>query len=228
MAISEACKFEIEENVDKACEEHGISKKEAFKALQTFYNKIGVPITFNTIKTKYYRAKDTGKKVSNETHDKPARKHTKPEAKKQLKDVAKAIVTGQISDDDIKVVDNAIAEAIKTGRSAKRVGSSTAAAVGRKPKRKGGENRKPIDNFYRLNNQFKIVMDGLTLWADGAMKPTSQDEAQCAKAILAKAASLIIQFARLGIDIEGINETFVKGDLNNAKKKHTQRRIDSG
>ena len=36
MAISEACKYEIEEDVDKACEKQGISKKEAFEALYDF------------------------------------------------------------------------------------------------------------------------------------------------------------------------------------------------
>ena len=51
MAISEACKYEIEDTVDVACEEKGISKTEAFKIMQKFYNSIGVPIKFGTVKT---------------------------------------------------------------------------------------------------------------------------------------------------------------------------------
>jgi len=68
MAISEACKYEIEESVDKACEEQSISKTEAFEALEKFYNSIGVPIKFSTIKRKYYRAKE--EKVTNVTPNK--------------------------------------------------------------------------------------------------------------------------------------------------------------
>jgi hypothetical protein len=66
MAISEACQFEIEEDVDKACEQTGVSKKEAFETLKTFYNKIGIEIKFSTIKSKYYRAKE---KVANATSE---------------------------------------------------------------------------------------------------------------------------------------------------------------
>ena len=64
MAISEACKYEIEENVDAACQEKGIPKVDAFRALQTFYNGIGVAITFSAVKSNYYRAK---KEVANAT-----------------------------------------------------------------------------------------------------------------------------------------------------------------
>lgn len=225
MAISEACRYEIEENVDKQCEQHGISKKEAFQALQTFYNKIGVDITFEGIKTKYYRAKKPDEKVSNATPAKPARKHTKPEAKKQLKNAINIITSGKASDDDIKSVGKAIAKTIKSGQSATRVGTDITTAIKQKRRdsAKGGEPRvKPIDNFYRLNNTMKTAIDGLTLWADGQMKPTSADEADYAKAILAKAANFIIQFARLGIDIDGVNEIFVKGKTDQEKNEHLQ------
>ena len=47
MTISEACKFEIEDSVDTACDKSGISKTEAFQALEKFYNSIGVKITFS-------------------------------------------------------------------------------------------------------------------------------------------------------------------------------------
>ena len=88
---------------------------------------IGVKISFSAIKSKYYRAKE-GERVANATPDNRPRKHTKPEAKKQLGGMAAAIAGGEVSDDDIKIVDQAIAKAIKTGAAAKRVGASIAAA----------------------------------------------------------------------------------------------------
>ena len=127
-----------------------------------------------------------------------------------------------MSDDDIKAVDYAIAKAIKTGKAARRVGASTASAVGTPIKKKGGAKKKSIDNFYRLNRHMKACIDGMTAWADGQMKPTSEDEALEARAILAKAASFMLQFARLGIDMEGIHDTFVKGDYENEKKQRNQ------
>lgn len=226
MAISEACKYEIEENVDKACEEKSISKKQAFEDLEKFYNSIGVRIKFKGIETKYYRTKREKEKPSNEGSGKPVRTQTKPEVKIQLAKTAEAIKKGEVSDDDIKGVDNAIASAIKTGKSARRVGASTAAAVGTKRRVKGGGKSKPIDNYYRLNNHMKACIDGMTAWADGQMKPMSRDEVAEAKAILAKAASFIIQFARLGIDIEGIYETFYRKDYENENKKPNQARLD--
>ena len=229
MAISEACKYEIEEDVDKACEKKGVSKKEAFEALETFYNKIGVEITFSAVKGKYYRAKSEKKEVTNVTPDKPPRKHTKPDIKNALKNTAEAIAKGEVSDDDIKQVDFAIAKAIKTGKAARRVGVSTANAVRTNRKVKGGfTEAKPIDNFYRLNRHMKACIDGMTAWADGQIEPTSKDEALEARAILAKAASFMLQFARLGIDMEGIYDTFVKGDYKNAKKKRDKIGFDPG
>jgi hypothetical protein len=224
VAISEACKYEIEENVDKACENKGVSKSEAFKDLQKFYNKIGVEITFGSIKTKYYKAKKE-KEVSNETIHKPMKKHTKPEVKKQLKVVAKEAADGKISDDDMKILDSATAKAITEGKAAVRVGTATATAVKRENKKKQKTKRKEVDNFKRLNNHLKTSLDGLTIWADGQMHPESEDEAECARAILAKGTYLIIQYARLGTDIQGIYDTFIQGENENERQEFDQPRI---
>jgi len=67
MAISEACKYEIEESVDTACEKEGISKNEAFRSLQEMYESIGIMITFSAVKGKYHRAKK--EKVTNVTFE---------------------------------------------------------------------------------------------------------------------------------------------------------------
>jgi len=80
----------------------------------------------------------------------------------------------------------------------------------------------PIDNFKRLNNHMKATIDGLTLFSEGTMMPETEDEAEYAKAILAKAANFIIQYARLGADIEGIYNTFVKGDADKIRKEYRQ------
>ena len=50
--------------------------------------------------------------------------------------MAAAIRDGEVSDDDIKVVDQACAKAIKTGKAPKRVGASTAALIGKRPKKR--------------------------------------------------------------------------------------------
>ena len=87
------------------------------------------------------------------------------------------------------------------------------------PKKKGDpKDPKPIDNFKRLNNHMKAAIDGLTLFAEGTMTPETEDEAEYAKAILAKAANFIIQYARLGADVQGIYETFIKPDESEKRK----------
>lgn len=65
MAISDICELEVKELVEKAVLD-GKSFQEAFAWLQRIYeNSLHKPVSKDTIKTKYYRAK----KVSNETAD---------------------------------------------------------------------------------------------------------------------------------------------------------------
>ena len=71
---------------------------------------------------------------------------------------------------------------------------------------------KEIDNFDRLRKSVRYTIEGLTAWADKRMKPESEDEAIAAKAILGSAANMIVQFSRLGVDVEGILNTFVQGN----------------
>jgi hypothetical protein len=156
--------------------------------------------------------------------EKPLRKQTVPEVKKQLVKVVKEIKSAKVSDDDIKKLDIVIATAITEGTSAVRVGTATATAVKNATKKKGGVEPKPIDNFKKLNNHMKAAIDGLTLFAEGTMEPETEDEAEYAKAILAKAANFIIQYARLGADIEGILNTFVEGETNDSNEKYNRLR----
>ncbi len=56
MAINEACKFEIKEEVDKAILENRVSQAEALRGMQRFYKAIGLEVKFSTLKSKYHRA----------------------------------------------------------------------------------------------------------------------------------------------------------------------------
>jgi hypothetical protein len=57
MAISEACKWEIKEEVDQMVDRgDAATKSEAFDAMVEFYRTIGIEIKKKTIETKYYRA----------------------------------------------------------------------------------------------------------------------------------------------------------------------------
>lgn len=74
MAISEACKFEIKEEVDCMLENGDAStKSDAFKAMVNFYKTIGIEVKENTIRSKYHRAK----KVANATIDSTNSNNTK-------------------------------------------------------------------------------------------------------------------------------------------------------
>lgn len=67
MAISEACKFEIRDEVDKMITEKKVdTKAEAFQKMREFYKSIGVEIKEDTIKRKYYRAQDEVTNVTSE------------------------------------------------------------------------------------------------------------------------------------------------------------------
>jgi hypothetical protein len=161
MAISEACKFEIEESVDKACEENKISKSEAFRALETFYNKIGVTIKFSTIRQKYYRAKKDKEIVTNVTSDKPARKHTKPEAKIQLNSLKKAVKTDKVSDDDIKDIMDTVADQVEQGKVSPRVLSKSKTTFKKAARDYGPPRVNRDSDIIKMVNSFHSFLDKL-------------------------------------------------------------------
>lgn len=72
MAISEVCKFEVKEEVDKAILENRVSQAEALRGMKRFYESIGLEVKFETLRTKYNRAKN----VSNETKKSKATENT--------------------------------------------------------------------------------------------------------------------------------------------------------
>lgn len=142
----------------------------------------------------------------------------------QLSEVVKQVKTGNVSDDDLKKLGDAIADTIDKGTSAMRVGTRVATAIkaaNKRNRKRRPIEPKPINNFYRLKKHIHSTIEGITFWADGTMKPETEDEAECAKIILAGAANMIIQFARLGIDVQGIYETFIQGDqINESREKN--------
>jgi hypothetical protein len=174
------------------------------------------------------RARQVYKNRISRSHDQPAkkqRKQTDIETKKQLRTVAAEIKSGNVSDDDVKILDNSIATAINEGTVAVRTGTAITTAVKRANKKRKGVTVKEVDNFKRLDNNLKIAIDGLTAWADDQMQPENEVEKEHALAILAKGANLIIQFARLGADILGIHDTFIQGDYE--KKQCNKLRVIS-
>ena len=64
MAISEVCKFEVKEELDRLCQDKGISRNEASKELATFYKEVvGVEVDWQTVKKKDQRARGVGTNV---------------------------------------------------------------------------------------------------------------------------------------------------------------------
>lgn len=222
MAIRDACELYIEQEIDSGLEE-GKKPYAIGKDLSVWIEKLfEVKMNPKTIEKRAQRLENKNK--TNVLNRKPMKKHTKKEVKLQLEDVAKYIKSADVADDDIKKLDLAISTVISNGTAAVRVGTATATAVKKATKKKGGTEPKPIDNFKKLNNCMKQAIDGLTLFAEGTMKPETEDEAEYAKAILAKAANFITQYARLGADIQGILYTFVEGETNDDNEKYNQLR----
>ena len=69
---------------------------------------------------------------------------------------------------------------------------------------------KRIDKFEELRKSVRRTIDGLTAWADRRMIPETEDEAIAAKAIMASGANMVLQYSRLGLDIEGTFQTFIE------------------
>jgi hypothetical protein len=155
---------------------------------------------------------------------KPGQKKTKREKKEHVSQIIEGIEKGEISEDDVKDIIDTAAAGIKSEVYAVSVGTKIQPAIKtvRQIKKKKDREPKPIDNFDRLHKLGLKYIEGLQLWADGAMKPDSSDEAACAKGILMGGASCIVQLSRLGIDVVDVYETFMKGkeeDENEIRKK---------
>jgi len=162
-------------------------------------------------------------KTAMETHStsKPTKSHTKPEVKIQLNGVAVEIKDGGVSDDDAKVLADAIAEQITTGKMAARVGSRLETAAKKNRKKRKGVKPKEIDNYRKLWDHVLASCDGLRALAEGIIPtPQLEEEAEAAIGIKSALPDLCLQLARLGVDLIEINEVYYKqGETNNGSRK---------
>jgi hypothetical protein len=195
----------------KYCKETGYNENTPYR----WFEKYNMPIT---------KTRDMSSVSKKLEIDKPLRIHTKPDDKIQLNEIKEKIQENSFSDDDLKDVSDTIAEKVTSGQSGIRVGSKMATAIKKQTKSKAQITPKEIDNFDRLRKHSNSHIEGLTFWADGTMKPENELEIGCAKSILAGAANCIIQYARLGIDVQGIYQTLIegKGKSNNELKKENE------
>jgi hypothetical protein len=90
------------------CEEAGYHRATPYR----WFEKYGLPITI---------IPPALPSVAKATTDKPLKKHTKHELKKQLAEIGQAIKEGKVSDDDIQKVSRDIGEAMKTQVASPRV-----------------------------------------------------------------------------------------------------------
>ena len=98
----------------------------------------------------------------------------------------------------------------------------------KKSMKKGGEKEsKPVDNFYRLSRNALVLMEGLTFFADQTMIPETKDETIYAKMVVDNGFNIIIQYARLGIDIEAVVETFYKEYYDGKERPENNLKIDT-
>ena len=141
--------------------------------------------------------------VAHATPDNPPKKHTNQDTKIQLWSVVEEIKQGAVSDDDIKIVGDAIADSITSGKAAVRVGTKVETAV-KKQRRstvKRGKKKDLVSNLERLSKHVLSAAEGLTFLADGEIEPEHEDDQTYFKIIRKAAPTIILQYARLGIDV---------------------------
>jgi len=226
LAKQQACQLFIEQEIEKGLKE-GKTKYSIGKEIVGLIKKyFEADVKPHTIEQRAHRVEEKiltnvsseQKEISRDTEPEEKRK---PETKIQLEDVAGKIQKGEVSDDDIKEMADAIADVIESGKSAPRVGAKVATAVKQSLKKKwnGKEDKKQNDNFLRLHRLALSFQEGLQFWADGTMRPEGKNEAQYAQGVRMASTSIITNYARLGIDVKNIYETFYEGRNENEGPK---------
>lgn len=77
-----------------------------------------------------------------------------------------------------------------------------------------------LNNFQALQKSARFLAEGLRSWADGAIKPQSDQEVKAAQAIKETAADIIAQYARLDVDVKGIYETESQDRITQKERTH--------
>ncbi len=214
LAKQQTCQLFVEQEIEKGLAEgksHREIGRELSKEVQKTFLAVIDPHTISVRADRMAREKKA-QSATNVAVGKPAKPRTKPDTKKRILEVAQEIKKGTVSDDDAKIVGDALADGIAEGTLQPRVGTKTATAV-TKAFKKGAPPRKKKepDTFYKLSRLALSFQEGLQFWADQTIKPETKDEVQYARVVRAASTSIITNYARLGIDVVGIYDTFYKG-----------------
>lgn len=67
-----------------------------------------------------------------------------------------------------------------------------------------------LPSFKKIKEHAQEAAKGLWAWNEGLIKPETEDEAICARIVRTASASIIVQYARLGVDVVGIYNDFLK------------------
>ena len=209
MANSEACQVWIDQRIEEE-QEIGTPHAEIGRIVgQEIMKYFKVKIEARSLEQQSRRASATTVATP-----KPPKKQTKPDTKSQLEEVAKEIAVGNVSDDDTKMVGDAIAKAITTGKSSTRVGSRVETAVKKKRKTsaKGGITKNNKTRVEKLANLTTTFMDELTFLADGEIQPEGEDDQAYFQVIRKAGPNIITQYARLGINVVKAAEFAISGE----------------
>jgi hypothetical protein len=72
--------------------------------------------------------------------------------------------------------------------------------------------------FRQLWKHILAVSEGLEKWANGSLKPVTEDDVISVKGVMAALPFLCMQAARIGVDLEKIHETFEREKVGFNKK----------
>lgn len=205
--LTDADLFRCIEAVDKRKQRGGDRKSEQVKsktsieAIDSVSSAEETARIVGTSKAKVERARSVLDHGDEETKEQVLR------GEKSIHRAYTEIKAGNVSDDDQKLLADAIAENVASGKSATRVGSRVETAVKKRRKQAGKSFPKEIKtNLERLKNTTLSCAEGLTFLADGTIKPESEDDNTCFQIIRRALPTIILQAHRLGIDILSIYE----------------------
>jgi hypothetical protein len=134
------------------------------------------------------------------------------------------IITFDASDEDQwREIGEKMSQKIDAGEIKPRVGSTVSTAVKKALKKGVVQEPKPIDNFDRGAKHGSAFAEFLTFWADGTIKPESEEEAISAKIARDCLPTIIVQASRLGVNIMAIYEMFI--DPNRREQKNDRKEI---
>lgn len=195
------------------CEECGYSSETP----RLWFNKYGLS---------YSRTSKGGERVTKNLvgnrspeksgEDKPLRKHTNPEVKEKLTDLTESIKSGEVSTGDLKKANKTINQAIdKTEKN--------------KERQKEFKNNFPTKSRIRkLNDKMAEIIDELTYLADETIEEEGGDS-QWIKAIRMKGPGFILQFHKLGVDLNKVYTTLInpKKELGHESEREEREERDA-